>query len=167
MKKFLFFALAVCLSSHTLFAADIDKVGNSMKGSGTYGMAGCGLGSMLFQDDKQISQILAATTNGTSGNQTFGISTGTSNCTSNGLVKIDKETQAYVEVNYDVLQKDIARGEGETLAGFASLLGCNTQPLGQVLQKSYTQLSSATDSIGFLANVQQTIAENPTACETL
>src|SRR5205823_3826374 len=42
-------------------------------GKSTYGLAGCGLGSMLFGDQKGMIQILAATTNGTFGSQTFGI----------------------------------------------------------------------------------------------
>lgn len=40
--------------------------------------AGCGLGSMIIQENTKVMQVLAATTNGT-GVQTFGISTGTSN----------------------------------------------------------------------------------------
>ena len=36
-----------------------------------YGTAGCGLGSMLFGNQKGMVQVLAATTNGISGNQTF------------------------------------------------------------------------------------------------
>src|SRR5690348_10000976 len=46
-----------------------------------YGVAGCGFGSMLFGKQPGFIQVLAATTNGTFGSQTFGISTGTSNCT--------------------------------------------------------------------------------------
>ncbi|MFN7453535.1 MAG: DUF3015 family protein, partial [Pseudobdellovibrionaceae bacterium] len=45
----------------------------------SYGDAGCGLGSVIFGNEKGFSQIFAATTNGTVGNQTFGISSGTSN----------------------------------------------------------------------------------------
>src|SRR6186713_935077 len=45
-----------------------------------YGPAGCGLGSMIFEPDSGFTQVFAATTNGTSGNQTFGITSGTSNC---------------------------------------------------------------------------------------
>jgi len=42
---------------------------------------GCGLGSVIFKgQDALLFQILAVTTNGTSGNQTFGITTGTLNC---------------------------------------------------------------------------------------
>src|SRR5262245_22752963 len=51
-------------------------------GHGTpgYGAAGCGLGSVFFGSKPGFIQVLAATTNGTSGNQTFGITSGTSNC---------------------------------------------------------------------------------------
>jgi len=39
-----------------------------------YGMAGCGLGAMLFGHENSTGkQVLAATTNGTFGTQTFGI----------------------------------------------------------------------------------------------
>jgi hypothetical protein len=97
---------------------------NGLQGTGKYGMAGCGLGSMAFGENTKLNQVLAATTNGTFGTQTFGITSGTSNCTSGGVAKIEKETEMFVEVNYDVLQKEISQGKGETLNSFASLMGC-------------------------------------------
>jgi len=90
-----------------------------------YGMAGCGLGSMVFGDQPGIVQALAATTNGLFATQTFGITTGTSNCTAGGAVAKAKERQAFVEVNYNQLSRDTARGSGEYLAAFSTLLGCN------------------------------------------
>ena len=49
---------------------------------------GCGLGTMLFDGQQGIApQVLAVTTNGTSGNQTFGITSGTLGCTQDGVVK--------------------------------------------------------------------------------
>src|SRR5688572_24022634 len=52
--------------------------GLAMAKGGTHPMAGCGLGYVLFghNDNTPIMQVLAATTNGTSGNQTFGMTTG-------------------------------------------------------------------------------------------
>ena len=51
-----------------------------------YGAAGCGLGSFVFGDNNSWwAQTLGATTNGTSGSQTFGITTGTSNCDASAL----------------------------------------------------------------------------------
>src|SRR5580658_9609667 len=49
-------------------------------GGAKYGTAGCGLGSIVFGNKAGIVQIFAATTNGTFATQTFGITTGTSNC---------------------------------------------------------------------------------------
>ena len=60
-------------------AAEAGLKGSESGGAAKYGPAGCGLGSMIFDPDSGFTQIFAATTNGTSGNQTFGISTGTSN----------------------------------------------------------------------------------------
>ena len=51
---------------------------------GNYGDAGCGLGSILFGAKPGFVQVFAATTNGTFGSQTFGITTGTSNCGGGG-----------------------------------------------------------------------------------
>lgn len=48
---------------------------------------GCGLGSMAWRGQSGIlPQVAAATTNGTFGNQTFGITFGTSGCDPNGRI---------------------------------------------------------------------------------
>jgi len=86
--------------------------------------AGCGLGTILFDGKtKKVHLILAATTNGSFGNQTFGISSETLGCTSDGLVKADKRIDAYAEANFERLSKDAAQGGGEHLGALASLLG--------------------------------------------
>lgn len=104
-----------------------------------YGSAGCGLGSMIITQDN-ILQIFAATTNGTFANQTFGITFGTSNCTSTGVVRADKEQEAFAEANLDALRRDMARGQGEYLDAFATLLACeaDVQPaIGGFAQDHY------------------------------
>jgi hypothetical protein len=90
--------------------------------AGSYGSAGCGLGSLVFGDQKGIVQIFAATTNGTFGSQTFGITTGTSNCPGGILNAKNDRLNEFVVANMDNLAKDIARGSGETLEAFADLL---------------------------------------------
>src|SRR5215813_15499169 len=60
--------------------AHADAENPAAHGKSTYGTAGCGLGSMVFGDQKGAIQILAGTTNWLFGTQTFGITTGTSNC---------------------------------------------------------------------------------------
>jgi hypothetical protein len=104
-----------------------------------YGTAGCGLGSILFGAKPGIVQIFAATTNGTSANQTFGITSGTSNCVdANGGTA---SARAFVETNREALAKDIARGSGETLASLSSLAGCgDSKAVGTKLQKNFKKI---------------------------
>jgi len=86
---------------------------------------GCGLGTLLWEnkaDDSSVSQALQATTNGTFGNQTFGISTGTSECKQpTRFVKNEKVNQ-FVAHNMDNIAKDIATGKGESLDTLAELM---------------------------------------------
>ncbi|HXE98329.1 MAG TPA: DUF3015 family protein [Dongiaceae bacterium] len=87
-----------------------------------YGTAGCGLGSLLFKDQPGIVQIFAATTNGTFGNQTFGITSGTLNCGAGVLKSQNGKAAEFAAANMDNLARDIAQGKGESLAAFAELM---------------------------------------------
>ncbi len=99
---------------------------------GNYGDAGCGLGSMLWSEggakgkieNRAVREILASTTNGTFSSQTFGITTGISNCTEKGLVLREKEQELFVEANQDQLAREAAAGQGEYLTALASVMGC-------------------------------------------
>jgi hypothetical protein len=77
---------------------------------------------MLFGPGAGITQIFAATTNGTFASQTFGITSGTSNC--DASAPSAKSAKVYVETNRAALAKDIARGKGETINGLAELGAC-------------------------------------------
>ena len=125
-----------------LSAAGILFVASS---AGAVGAAGCGLGSMVFSKNTKGHQILAATTNATFGSQTFGITFGTSNCTAGGIVKADRAQEAFVEANFESLQRDMAVGEGEYLSTFGTLLGCNEGAqgaLGNFTRTHFETLSS-------------------------
>jgi hypothetical protein len=91
--------------------------------SGGQRMAGCGLGSMVIEDNNKWSQVGAAFLNGT-GMQTFGISFGTSNCTEDGVATASREKDAFVEANFADLRRDMAVGKGEYLSSLANLYGC-------------------------------------------
>ncbi len=86
------------------------------------GNVGCGLGYQIFGEPKGIlSQIFVATTNGSSSNQFFGITSGTSGCSkASGLV--DNDTHKFVNDNMDKLALDISQGSGESLETLAVLL---------------------------------------------
>ena len=109
-----------------------------LKGSGSYGAAGCGLGSLIFGSQSGGVQILAATTNGTFASQTFGITTGTSNC-GPGLLAMG--TKNFVEANREVLAKDISRGQGEAIGALTAINSCkDSQAVGAALQKSFGEI---------------------------
>src|SRR4029077_4547563 len=113
--------------------------------SNNHPMSGCGLGYLLLTHDNhsKVSLILGATTNDTYGIQTFGITSGTSGCTEDGAVKLVMQTQAYVEVNFDSLKREMAIGQGEIVETFATLLGATdaTRPaMLQFFQSEYIAL---------------------------
>ncbi len=108
-----------------------------IKGNGRYGAAGCGLGSLVFGDQPGAVQILAATTNGT-GIQTFGLTTGTSNC---GPGLVAQGTKAFVEGNRVALAKDAARGQGDAIGAVAVINHCENLPaVAAALQQNYTAI---------------------------
>lgn len=101
-----------------------------------YGTAGCGLGSIVFGAKPGIVQIFAATTNGTFANQTFGITSGTSNCQSTAAGRAS--AAAFIETNREAIAKDISRGGGETITNLSAVAGCkNPQAVGTTLQKEF------------------------------
>jgi hypothetical protein len=105
-----------------------------------YGMAGCGLGSIVMGKDG--GQVLAATSNGTSWNQTFGISAGTSNCVDTPSAEVAGRLDQFILVNRSQLQGDIARGSGETILALGQYMGCeqNTENMGAELKAHYEDI---------------------------
>jgi hypothetical protein len=89
---------------------------------------GCGLGSMAFEGETEVGpQVLAATTNGSSGNQTFGISSHTLGCAKNGKVIVPEKMAMFIGPNMNHLTEDMSRGQGETLATLAYVIGIEDQ----------------------------------------
>ncbi len=107
-------------------------------GSGAHQNTGCGLGTMLFKnnaDNSSLLQAFQATTNGSFGTQTFGISSGTSECGQpSKFVKNDRLNE-FMVANMDNLAKEIAMGKGETLEAFAELLQIPAEKRPEFYQK--------------------------------
>jgi len=100
-----------------------------------YSTAGCGLGSMIISSGG-IVQIFAATTNGTSANQTFAITSGTSNCEDSDSG--DDSARVFVQANRIALAKDISRGTGETIENLTAIAGCaDSKAVGARLQSNF------------------------------
>jgi hypothetical protein len=120
---------------------------------------GCGLGSMVFEGQNGlVSQTFAVTTNGTFGNQTFGITSGTSNCEQFKTFAMNEKVNTFVAENMDGLAKDMARGEGEYLATLAGLMEVDQvrQPrFNALLQQNFSRIytSPAVTPAEVLANI--------------
>ena len=130
--------------------------GSALAASG-YADAGCGLGSIVFGNEPGGVQVLAATLNAT-GVQTFGITTGTSNCNPAGLVQLDKELEVFAEQNYSTLVKEMAMGEGENLDTLAGLYGCSQDShgaFGSLVQENFANIvkSDSTTSQEMLSSL--------------
>jgi DUF3015 family protein len=116
-------ALSVAVASYlvVLPAAGVYAGANPDNGPG------CGLGKLAWTDyggPKQIGpQVMMATTNGTFGSQTFGISSGTSGCTNDGIVMKNKHINMMASSTFEDLAQEMAQGQGEHLASLATLLG--------------------------------------------
>ena len=153
MKKTILTFMAVMLMSSMAWAAG--------------GNTGCGLGTMIFGQAEAglntvLTQILAVTTNGTSGNQTFGISSGTSECDQPSKWVSNEQVNKFVLANMDDLAKDIAAGQGETVSTLAELMEVpeeNRDTFYSSLQDNFDQIfpssdvnySHVVDTVGLIA----------------
>ena len=111
---------------------------------------GCGLGKLAWADSSQQEtiggQVLMATTNGTFGSQTFGMSSGTSGCTNDGAIFASEKVNVFTALNFDNLSQEMAQGQGEHLTSLATLMGIpeeNHQEFFAMTQENYTTLVQA------------------------
>jgi len=130
MKKVLVSVAAVAALSTSLFA-------------GVNSQTGCGLGSMIIKDDSSAVMLsLQQTTNGTSLNQSFGITSGTSGCKKTKLV-MNERAEQFVAANMDTLAKEIAMGHGESVDTLAELLNvADKDAFAASLQNNYQAIYS-------------------------
>lgn len=136
MRKLLSSLVVVGAISTSLFA-------------GANTQTGCGLGTIIIKNpDSAIMYALQATTNGTSGNQTFGITTGTLNCQETRLVHNEKAIN-FVNANLDALSNEAALGMGEHLDTLAELLEVKDAGLFKAnLRANYLAIYNSSDVVG-------------------
>lgn len=129
-----------------------------------YGMAGCGLGSIVFGDKPGLVQVVAATVNGTFASQTFGITSGTSNCE-------DRASTAafFIDANRVSLASEMARGSGETIANLSRIYGCQDEAaFGHALQSHFTEIfpSSSVQTEQVRSGIEKTIQSDRALAQT-
>lgn len=133
MKKVIVSLAAAAALSTALFA-------------GVNSQTGCGLGAMIIKDDSTALMLaLQATTNGTSANQTFGITSGTSGCKKTKFV-MNERAEEFVAANMDQLAKEVAMGQGESVDTLAELLKVEDKAaFAATLQKNYNSIYTSGD----------------------
>ena len=86
----------------------------------------CGWGNMLFEGQSGLgSHIIASITNGTSGNNTFGMTTGTNGCSTSGTLTYGGANM--VSSIMGEFSEDVARGEGDAMDTVAVVYGVEKQ----------------------------------------
>jgi hypothetical protein len=128
----------------------------------TYGMGGCGIGSLVISENSKGAQIGSAFINfgltyfiSTFFSPTWAMSSGSSNCTDRPA-EVAMEQEVFLENNLAALSKDAARGEGERLEAFAEVMGCTDNDTKQML----SELSQQRHEFIFSSANPHTVLEN-------
>ncbi len=176
MKRLLIVVIAASVSVTALAQSgkNTGLIGGAVdqsKQSAAYGMAGCGLGSVLFgETESRGGQILASTTNGIYGNNTFGMSSGTSNCVPDNSATsaaMRKNMEMFVAANKESLANDVAKSNGETITAISNIMGCtDSSYLGAKLQARYETIFATKEATQVSESMMTTVASDRYLAET-
>ncbi len=137
---------------------------------------GCGLGKLAWADYKNqkniAPQVMMATTNGSFGSGTFGISSGTSGCTNDGQVMADQRTNMFAAMNFDNLSQEMAQGKGEHLASLATLMGIPAEQhtaFFALTQERYTAMVEAgeTSSLALVKALNDAVGKSSVVAQAV
>ena len=121
---------------------------------------GCGLGSMVWSGEKGVLfDLMATCTNGTSGNQTFGISTGTLGCKRNAVIQ-KREFAYFMNNNYEQFAMDAAAGkDSETMRAAAAILKVDSVKLASLVKTNFASIfTDGAESLEVAARIEKLVA---------
>ena len=150
--------LLVAISAGVLLASMSSQAFSARK----YGMAGCGLGSIVM--GPKGGQISAATTNATFYSQIFGITSGTSNCIPAKKQAAMIEQQKFMMANLSTLERETAQGDGETVRALSQTFGCNAvayPEFSKALQASHERIFAQPGAVAVWEQTVDEISANP------
>jgi hypothetical protein len=111
------------------------------------GDGGCGWGNALFKGQSgTATHVLAGITNAITGNNTFGMTTGTNGCSTTGTLGYGG--QSVVSSIMDEFSEDVARGEGDALDTVSVVYGVDAQDrdiFAKVMHENFTTLFPSED----------------------
>jgi len=124
-------------------------IGALLLGTSTMAMAeapggpNCGWGNMIFKGQSgMIPHFAASITNGTSGNATFGMTTGTNGCSVNGTLTYGGTPLISMEGVMDEFIVDAANGEGEAMNAVAVSMGIQPEDRAAFAQAVHSNFDS-------------------------
>lgn len=103
----------------------------------------CGWGNLLFEGKNGLGMHLLATLfNGSTGNATFGMTTGTNGCNVDGNLTYRGENLLSMTGVMDEVAHDMAQGQGEALTALAVALGVDSSDRAHFDQVMYNNFDS-------------------------
>ena len=138
---------------------------SSVANAGAAGGPGCGWGQALFDGQSgKASHVLALTTNGTSGNNTFGVTTGTNGCSADGTLSYGG--QNVVSSIMNEFSEDVARGDGDALNTVAVVYGVEEQDretFAIVMHENFAVLFPSEDVTAdeMMASIEEVMKSDP------
>lgn len=110
---------------------------------------GCGWGNMLFEGKSGMPfHFLATTTNGTSGNATFGMTTGTNGCSTSGKLTYNGKSLLAMQGVLEEVAQDMAVGQGEALTALSVSMGIPAEDrahFNAVMHKNFAAIFTSED----------------------
>ena len=119
----------------------------------------CGWGQMLFEGQSgAVPHVVASTTNGSSGNNTFGMTSGTNGCSTTG--KLTYGGKSMIAAVMTEFSEDVAAGNGEAMNAVAVLMGIeqsDRQTFAEVAHSNFKVIfpSEKTTAEEALASLEQ------------
>lgn len=109
----------------------------------------CGWGNMLFEGQSGLPMhILASIVNGTSGNATFGMTTGTNGCDTSGKLTYGGKSLLALNGVLEEVAKDMAAGQGEALTALSVSMGIPAEErahFNKVMHENFSVIFSRDD----------------------
>lgn len=144
----LFIGLLAVVATSAVFAADSSS--------------GCGMGYEVAPKQSLVSSSTRSIVNATFSN-TIAMTMGTSGCAKHSIVQNETKGIHFAEANMNQLALEMSQGNGEFVAGFAQVYGCqNAEAFGSMVQTKYESVlpSANTTGVELYNNVKAEIRNN-------
>ena len=126
----------------------------------------CGWGNLLFDGQSGIGpHFIASITNGTSGNNTFGMTTGTNGCSTSGTLTYGGASM--ISSIMGEFSEDVARGEGDAMDTVAVVYGVEKQDretFAKVMHENFAVIFPTEDvtSDEMMSSIEEVMKANTT-----